>query len=151
MVRSHVETLIEELTGVDKAEPDGDGDYPIRFRNALYYVRVTNAQVPVVQVFSIAVSEIERSDPLLGVLNTMNTQLHFCRTFWVGGQVLIESEHLGMTLEAGDFRECSENVAAASDHLAPLLVEQFGGKLAFENEKTESYEPPPLEQTGLYL
>ncbi len=49
-------------------------------------------------VFSIAVSEIECSDPLLGVLNTMNTQLHFCRTFWVGRQVLIESEHLGMTL-----------------------------------------------------
>ncbi len=37
-VRSHVETLIEELTGVDKAEPDSDGDHLIRFRNALYYL-----------------------------------------------------------------------------------------------------------------
>ena len=30
MVNSHVETLIERVTGVDKAAPDGDGDYPVR-------------------------------------------------------------------------------------------------------------------------
>ena len=36
MVTSHVETLIERLTGVKKAEPDADGDYPIRYRSALY-------------------------------------------------------------------------------------------------------------------
>lgn len=151
MVRSHVETLIEQLVGVDKARSDGDGDYPIRYRDAAYYIRVVNDRVPVVQVFSTAVVDIECSDALLRALNEINSHLHFCRTFWVAGQVLIESEHLGMTLEKDDFRECAENVAAASDHFGPLLVKEFGGKLAFENDKTESYEPPPLEQIGLYL
>ncbi len=151
MVRSHVETLIEQLTGVDKAVPDHDGDYPIRYRSALYYVRVVNDRVPVVQVFSVAVSDIDCSDPLLLALNEVNAQLHFCRIFWVRRQVLIESEHLGMTLEEDDFRECAAAVAAASDHFAPLLVDQFGGKRAFEDEKTDTYEPPPIEQTGLYL
>ncbi len=96
-------------------------------------------------------SDIECSDPLLRALNEVNAQLHFCRIFWVRYQVLIESEHLGMTLEEDDFRECADNVAAASDHFAPLLAKQFGGQRAFEDEKTETYEPPPLEQTALYL
>lgn len=57
MIESYVETLVERLTGTEKAQPDADGDYPIRFRNALYYVRVVHAADPVVQLFSIALSD----------------------------------------------------------------------------------------------
>lgn len=52
IVTSHVETLIERITGVDKAVPDNDGDYPVRFRDALYWVRVSGSdEHPLVRVF----------------------------------------------------------------------------------------------------
>ncbi|MGH3277197.1 MAG: hypothetical protein ACRDNZ_23070, partial [Streptosporangiaceae bacterium] len=52
LVTAYVETLIERLTGADKAVPDHDGDYPVQYRSALYYIRVVGGRVPVVQVFS---------------------------------------------------------------------------------------------------
>ena len=106
MVTSHVETLIERLTGIDKVRPDHDGDYPISYRSALYFVRVVQPERPVVQVFSVAVDDIPLTAALTRDLNEINSKLHFCRTFWVLGQVLVEAEHLGATLSEADFEVC---------------------------------------------
>ncbi len=148
MVTSHVETLIERLTGVEKAQADADGDYPIRYRNALYYVRVVRAQKPVVQVFSIAVDGIQFTSALARELNEINTHLYFCRTFWVGGQVLVEAEHLGPSLTEADFHECALRVAEATDAFAKGLAERHGGRLAFDESKTPEYAPPADERIG---
>jgi hypothetical protein len=69
--------------------------------------------------------------------------------FWVNGQVLIETEHLGMTIKTEDLFELTEHVASASNHFGPKLVERFGGKLAFDNSKGDEYVEPP--NPGLYL
>jgi hypothetical protein len=151
MVTSHVETLIERLTGVEKARADHDGDYPIRYRNALYFVRVTQPGRPVVQVFSIAVDDVPLTTALTRDLNEINSKLHFCRTFWVLGQVLIEAEHLGATLSEADFDECAFNVAEATDAFASELARQHGGRLAFDEAKTPEYTPPADEVPGCYL
>lgn len=148
MVTSHVETLIERLTGADKAKADADGDYPLRYRNAEYFVRVANPAKPVVQVFSAAVDDIELTDALARDLNEINSRLHFCRTFWVGSQVLFEAEHLGSSISELDFNECVQNVASASDHFGPQLAEKHGGRLRYEQSKDEDYQPP---LTRLYL
>lgn len=148
MVTSHVETLIERLTGVEKAQADADGDYPIRYRSALYYVRVVRAWKPVVQVFSVAVDGIQFTDALGRELNEINTHLYFCRTFWVGGQVLVEAEHLGPTLTEADFHECALRVAEATDTFAKGLAERHGGRLAFEESKTPEYAPPADDRIG---
>lgn len=149
MVRSHVETLIERLTdSPNKATVDDDGDYPLQYRKAKYYVRVAKPQKPVVQVFSVAVADVELSDGLARALNEINCDLSFCRTFWVRGQVLFESEHLGESIGESDFNECVQNVAAASDYFGPRLAEGFGGQLVFEESKEPDYQPP---LTGLYL
>ena len=82
-------------------------------------------------------------------VNEINTRLGFCRCFWVNGQVLIEAEHLGLTIKTQDFSELADNVASASDYFGPKLVERFGGKLAFEDSKGEQYDQPPFP--GMYL
>jgi hypothetical protein len=146
MVTSHVETLIERLTGVDKARADADGDYPIRYRSALYFVRVVPAWQPVVQVFSIAVDGLPLTDGLARDLNDLNARLHFCRAFWVRGQVLIEAEHLGPSLTEADFHECALNVAKATDAFARELAQRHGGRLAFEESKEPGYAPPARER-----
>jgi len=148
MVTSHVETLIERLTGVEKAQADADGDYPIRYRSALYWVRVVRAWKPVVQVFSVAVDGIQFTDALARELNEINTHLYFCRTFWVRGQVLIEAEHLGPSLTEGDFHECAFRVAEATDAFAKGVAERHGGRLAFDESKTPEYASPADERTG---
>jgi hypothetical protein len=150
MVTSHVETLIERITGVDKAVSDHDGDYPVRYKDALYYVRVAgNDARPIVRVFSTVVADVEPSPDLYEAVNDINTRLGFCRCFWVNGQVLIETEHLGMTIKTEDFLELAENVASASDHFGPKLIERFGGKLAFDDSKGDAYVEPPTP--GMYL
>ena len=148
MVTSHVETLIERLTGVGKAQADADGDYPIRYRSALYYVRVVHAWKPVVQVFSVAVDRIQFTDALARELNEINTHLYFCRTFWVGGQVLVEEEPLGPSLAEADFHECALRVAEATDTFAKGLAERHGGRLAFDESKTPEYAPSADERIG---
>ncbi|HEX9034411.1 MAG TPA: hypothetical protein VF834_21410 [Streptosporangiaceae bacterium] len=148
MVTSHVETLIERLTGTDKAKPDADGDYAIRYRSALYYVRVVPAWKPVVQIFSVAVDGIQLTDALARELNDINTRVHFCRVFWVRDQVLVEAEHLGPSLAEADFDQCALNVAEVTDQFATGLAERHGGRLAFEEAKAPEYTPPANERIG---
>ena len=148
MVTSHVETLIERLTGVEKAQADADGDYPIRYRSALYYVRVVRAWKPVVQVFSVAVDGIQFTGALARELNEINTHLYFCRAFWARGQVLVEAEHLGSSLTEADFHECAFRVAGATDAFAKGVAERHGGRLAFEESKTPEYTSPAEERIG---
>ena len=148
MVTSHVETLIERLTGVEKAKTDADGDYPIRYRSALYFVRVVPAWKPVVQVFSVAVDGIQFTDALARDLNEINARLHFCRAFWVRDQALVEAEHLGSSLTEADFHECALHVAEATDTFAKRLAERHGGRLAFEESKEAEYASPADERLG---
>jgi hypothetical protein len=150
MVTSHVETLIERITGVDKAAADHDGDYPLQYKDALYFVRVAgNDDRPIVRVFSTVVVDVEPSAEFYEAINDINTRLGFCRCFWVNGQILIETEHLGMTIKTEDLFELTDNVASASNYFGPKLVERFGGKLAFDNSKGDEYVEPPTP--GLYL
>ena len=148
MVTSHVETLIERLTGAVKATPDADGDYPIRYRSALYYVRVVRAERPVVQVFSVALDGVPYTDALGRELNEINARVHFCRAFWVSGQVLIEAEHLGPSLTEADFHECALQVAEATDTFGKGLAERHGGRLAFEEAKAPEYTSPANERAA---
>ena len=151
MIESYIETLVERLTGVDKAYHDADGDYPIRYRRALYYVRVVHAGDPVVQFFSIALVDVDLTEKLALDINDISSRIRFCRAFWVNGQVLIESEHLALSLDEDDFRACTDAVARATDEHAPLLARHHGGRMAFEEAKDPEYTPPDEPLTGLYL
>lgn len=135
IVTSHVETLIECITGVDKAVPDNDGDYPVRFRDALYWVRVSGGdEQPLVRVFSHVISNVTPTAALFEAVNQVNSSLGFCRCCFIDGRVVIEMEHLGLTLRTDDFRELTQNVAAGSAYFGSMLSERFGGSRPFDSE-----------------
>jgi hypothetical protein len=93
IVTSHVETLIERVVGVEKAMPDDDGDYPVRHRDAVCFVRVTGPEEqPVVRVFSHVVSNVEASPEVYETINEVNTRLSFCRCFLIEDRVYIETD-----------------------------------------------------------
>jgi Putative bacterial sensory transduction regulator len=150
MVRAYVESLLERLTGSDKSVPDDDGDYPVRYRNALYYVRLVGNEDPIIQVFSIAVADVPTSAELLEEINRINSEVRFCRVFWVRGQVLVEVDLIGGTIVPETFNDACLAVATVTDNVAPGLAAAFGGRLAFDEQKTGPVETPTAG-TGLYL
>lgn len=156
MLTAYVETLLERLIGATKVTPDADGDYPVRYRSALYYVRVVGTVDPVVQVFSVAVADVKPTAALFKELNTINSTIKFARTFWVHDQVLVETEMVGEGVDPADFDNACEAVATITGHFGPILAGKFGGKTAFADEKDSpaGEAPAPEEQearVGQYL
>lgn len=152
MVRSHVETLLEKVTGNPQVKPDPDGDYAIRFQNALYFVRIVGSEHPVVQVFAVAVDGAEPRAELYHVLNQINSQLKFARIFAVDGKVVMASELLGVTIDVDELASACAAVAQAADHFGPILAKEFGGELPFEHAKEPAYQAPADPPgTGGYL
>lgn len=148
IARSHLETLIERITGVDRAVPDRDGDYLIRTQSAGFYARVDGADSPIFRVFSIVVDQVDKSPELFETLNDINAQLAFLRSMWIRGQVLIEGEMLALSAELADFDEVCRRVALATDRFGPELVARHGGKLFFETTKQIDYGPEPPTHPG---
>ena len=93
MVYSYVRDLVERMTG-HRPEPDDDGDLPIPYEGAHFYIRITGND-PIVQVFAIALSDVEATPELLVELNQINADIHFGRAFHLAGQVLIGHEIWG--------------------------------------------------------
>jgi hypothetical protein len=151
----YVRELVERLTGT-KPEPDDDGDLPVVFGGALFFVRVVGPVgeiEPWIQVFSVAVDDIEATPELMAELNEVNRDLRFARAFHVDSQVLIEYEMWADDLTPENFAHACRNVAGATDVFAHQIHEKFGGTLLFEASKGEAYgtDPPPEPSPMAYL
>jgi hypothetical protein len=139
----YVRELIERMTGT-RPEPDQDGDLPVHLHGAQFFVRVVGPVNPWVQVFSVAVADLQVSPQLLTMLNEINTHIHFARAFHVGSQVIIESEIWAEDVTPANFVYACQNVAAATDAFAPRIVEALGGRALFEESKTDAYQQTEL-------
>lgn len=143
MVRTYVEKLLRQLINDDQLQADPDGDYPVRYRDALYFVRIDGDASPLVRVFSIALDDVQLTPELLAEVNDINTKLTFARAMFVRGQVLIETELLGEDLAPRSFGAACQSVAVAADRFAPELADRHGGRLAFHEAKSEDYQAEP--------
>lgn len=139
----YVRDLIERMTGT-RPEPDSDGDLPVHFHGAQFFVRVVGAPNPWVQVFSVAVSDIPDSPGLMSRLNEINSYVHFARAFHVRAQVIIEAEIWAEDVAPANFLFACQNIAAATDAFAPTLQKSFGGRMTFEESKTDAYQQGEL-------
>ena len=148
IARSHLETLIERISGLDKASADEQGNYFIKTESAGFFARVDGDDVPVIRVFSVVAKEIDKTPELLEKLNEINGALSFVRTSWMGNQVLIGGESLAMSTDVTEFSQVCRTVAMASDHFGPQLVAAHGGKPFFEQTKDPDYAPADAEHPG---
>jgi hypothetical protein len=152
--QAYVESLLERLTDTDKVLADGDGDYPVGFRGSRYYVRVIDSDNAVVQVFAIALTNIESSPELLSTLNELNADLRFARAFHVRGQVLIETDILADALDPAGFSNACNIVGGVNAEVGPKLQSQFGGQLFPTPRPSKNPESAAVEEDrapGLYL
>ena len=152
MVESYVRDLLEHMTG-SRPAPDGDGDLPVVFAGAKFFVRVVGRSDPYVQVFSVAVCDVGLHPDLALAINGINARMRFARAFHVEDQILIESEIWGSDINPANFNHACSNVASATDAFGPALVEDFGGRPAFQESKTDDYSAGPLggQMAGPYL
>jgi hypothetical protein len=148
IARSHLETLIERISGVEKATPDEQGNYFIKTESAGFFARVDGDEVPVIRVFSVVARDVEKTPELLESLNDINGALSFVRTSWAGKQVLIGGESLAMSTDANEFSQVCRTVAMASDHFGPQLVQAHGGKPFFEETKDADYTAADPDHPG---
>ena len=148
VIAAYVEKLLAVLTDTPRVAPDRDGDYPVRFGSALYYVRFVGAEDPDVQVFAVAVAGIEQSPELLAELNDLNSRIRFGRVFHVAGQVLVETDLIGDAVDPRGFGNACEVVAGLTDKIGPELAKKYGGRTTFEDSKEPDYEPTA---PGMYL
>ncbi|MBI1349989.1 MAG: hypothetical protein GC156_02595 [Actinomycetales bacterium] len=139
----YVRDLIERITG-SRPEPDHDGDLPVHFHGALFFVRIVGPVNPWVQVFSVGVADLEPSPELMAMLNDINSRIHFARAFFVNGQVIIEAEIWADDVTPTNFLYACQNVASATDAFAPAILKAFGGRPLFEESKTDAYEQGEL-------
>lgn len=139
----YVRDLIERMTGT-RPTPDQDGDLPVHLHGAQFFVRVVGPENPWVQVFSVAVGEVEASPTLLGMINEINSHIHFARVFHVNTQVIIEDELWAEDVTPANFVYACQNVAAATDAFAPRIIQAVGGRPLFHESKSEEYQQTEL-------
>ena len=114
-------------------------------------MRIVGSTDPWVQVFSVAVADLEPSPDLMAQINEINRELRFARAFHVGSQLLFESEIWAEDVNPKNFDHACRNVARATDFFAPRVRERFGGRPLFEESKTDEYQSSFGFAAGPYL
>lgn len=149
MVEAYLEKLLERGFG-QRIEPDHQGDYPLPGKGE-FFARVAAdgpQRIPRVQVFAVAVRDVESTPELLKALNHINSQIAYARVFWVQAQVLIESDLVAESLDHPGLDAAINTVGGLAAHLGSSLAEDFGGNSAFVQIEPEEV---PTEGPGMYL
>jgi hypothetical protein len=128
VVTAYVEKLLGTQTGSDRIAADEDGDYPVRFGNAQYYVRLVGEPDPDVSVFAVALHGVPTSAELLADLNDINSKLRFARAFHAQEGVLVEADLLGESVDPAGFRAACEVVGHVADSIGASLAKKYGGR-----------------------
>lgn len=128
MVDAYVERLLREITGSDAVQRDERGIYPFKHDNVTFAVHVVGDEsAPSVRIWSVAVTEVEKSLALLEELNTVNARILYARSYWADDSVVFEDAVPGLSLNRGALETSLNEVAATSGFFGPRLSEQFGG------------------------
>jgi len=105
---------------------DDDGDYILPYRSTPSYARLADGP-PRLQIFAVALHDVEPNAELLAELNAINAQISLVRVFTVGSQVLVEGEILGDAIDPAAVAAVHESVDQVASETAPLLAAMFGG------------------------
>ena len=144
IARSHLETMVERVTGLDKAMPDHDGDYFVKTHQGGFYARVDGDEMPILRVFTVISKDISCSADLLEELNAINCRLTFPRAIWVQQQVLMETNATALETTTHQFNLLCAEVASASEEFGPQILHKFGGTPSFAETREEDQGEPTL-------
>ena len=125
-----------QLHGGASAVPSGDlvtEPAVVRSGTAVVYIRLIDADPPVLRLFSPLLRQVDRTADLLGELNDLNARLSFLRLFWRDDTVFAAAELLAEAVQEDAFAFAFETVADAADFYDEHLEPRFGGQKAYRD------------------
>jgi plasmid stability protein len=134
VIQSHVEALMERYLEVDDLIVDERGEIPVHAGSADYRVRVLPGERPHVEVYSVAVQDIDLDPGLLEALNTENRRLWHGRVFWDERRVILTAQLAGDTVGFDDLACTCAEVSSWAQQMGPSLAATFGGRVAHPDE-----------------
>lgn len=144
MVQSHMETLMERLLETDELKVKEGGEVPVSHRSAAYTVRVVGIDLrPHVEVYAVAVDDIDEDPGLYEALNLLNRGLSHARAFWEDRKVVLAASLLGAALGLDELTCTCQEIAAVAHREGPRLAKTFGGTVARPDEVEEDEEAGP--------
>jgi hypothetical protein len=135
-LRARIHDLVQKyLDG--QPLPDDLAAEPVAIRagTAVVYLRLVDAQPPVVRVFSPLLRGIARSPELLSELNDLNARLNFVRLFWRDKTVFAATEVLAEALTGVELANTCDCLADTADYYDVRLHARFGGDIAFAERR----------------
>lgn len=131
-LRARVHELVTAYLDGDAPVGDLVGEpVAIRSGTAIVYIRLIDADPPVLRVYSPLLRYVARTPELLGELNDLNARLSFLRLFWREGTVYAATELLAAALTEDGLRHASDTIADAADYYDERLEPRFGGEKAY--------------------
>ena len=140
-----VDTALRHFLHAEEIFYDSDGDVPIRYGEAMVFVRLLPNE-GLVSVFSPVLFEVATSAGLLGALDDMNTEIRFARAVLRDTEVTVVAEVDSSTEMETSLAFACDAVAWASNHWGERLQTRFGGQTFFGEPR-----PAPTPAVGLYL
>jgi len=127
-LRAQVEAMLKAHTGADELATDEEGDWAVRSGSARYYVRLTDADPPVVIVYAHILVGVTATPKLYETLNAVNGYITFGRMFHQGEAVLVSTELMASTMDADELAAACRSIAELADHYDDLFQAEFGGR-----------------------
>ncbi len=138
MVREYMQIPEGEVLRVDE-----DGDIPIRWESALYYVRLLDKVPPMLQVFCVVLRNVPKTPELLEELNIINEGIVSSRVFWADGNVIAACELLAEQLDQEELAHSCWAVGSLAAWADTELHEQFGGEMVYPDDAPEDKNALP--------
>lgn len=126
IIDSHVEKLLERMTGQNSLQRDEDGDWPFRMSGENFlFVRTRDQNVPRVELRGHVGSEFPASVQLLLDVHEINRTLLFCRACLYGNKLVIESDLVATDLDQEELEVVFHSIVNALGRISDEYVESW--------------------------
>ena len=136
VLRPYVHQVVREYLGLEPEialEVDDDGDVPIRWGSALYYVSILDRDPVLVRVWSIVLRSVDHSDELLAELNDINASIVAGRVFFKEDRLIAATELRADTMDRGELEFACWAIGSLADWIDTTLAVRFGGTKHFDD------------------
>src|SRR4051812_31973859 len=123
---------MEQVLGLDELYIDCQGEIPVFHKSAVYRVRVSPAayRCPHVEIYAVAVADIDADPGLFEALNTINSKLSHGRAHWADRKVVIGTELVGDSLDVDALGCTCVEIGEAAHREGLALSAVYGGVVA---------------------
>ena len=125
-LRDTLLSVVRELTGIPDLGYNANGEFSgIRYGNAVTYLNLPDDR-PYMRCFSLLMTELEMSFPLLARINELNAQNGHMHLYAMNGGIVAISDVLVVPLVTSHIAYAIGNFIQIADEMSLILQQEFG-------------------------